>query len=57
VADVGNKRVLVLGPDGAFRAQLRADEPFDALETLAVDEAAKRLYVVSDGWLYVASLP
>ena len=57
VADAGNKRVVVLGSDGAFRAQLRADEPFDALETLAVDEAAKRLYVVSDGWLYVASLP
>jgi hypothetical protein len=46
-----------LGPDGAFQAQFRADEAFDALEALAVDEAAGRLYVVSGGRLYVASLP
>jgi len=57
VADRGNKRVVVLGPDGAFQVQFRAAEAFDALETLAVDEAAERLYVVSGGRLYVASLP
>jgi len=57
VADVGNERVIVLGPDGAFQAQLRADEAFGALESLAVDEAAGRLYVISGGRLYVASLP
>jgi hypothetical protein len=57
VADRGNGRVVVLGPDGAFQAQLRADEAFDALEALAVDEAARRLYVISGGRLYVASLP
>jgi hypothetical protein len=57
VADRGNRRVVVLGSDGAFQAQFRADEAFDALEALAVDEAAGRLYVVSGGRLYVASLP
>jgi len=57
VADRGNRRVVVLGPDGAFRAQFRADEAFDALEALAVDEAARRLYVVSGGQFYVAVLP
>jgi hypothetical protein len=69
VADARNKRIVVLGPDGAFQAQLRADEAvgadaavgagvaFDALESLVVDEPARRLYVVSGGRLYVASLP
>ncbi len=57
VADRGNRQVVVLGPDGAFQAQFRADEAFDALEALAVDEAARRLYVISGGRLYVASLP
>jgi hypothetical protein len=63
VADARNKRVVVLGPDGTFQAQLRADEAvgadaaFDALESLVVDEPARRLYLVSGGRLYVASLP
>ena len=57
VADRGNRRVVALGPDGVFQAQFRAEEAFDALETLAVDEAARRLYVISGGRLYVASLP
>jgi len=57
VADRDNRRVVVLGPDGAFQAQLRADEAFDALEALAVDEAARQLYAISGGRLYVASLP
>jgi sugar lactone lactonase YvrE len=57
VADRGNRRVLVLGLDGTFQAQFRADDAFDALEALAVDEAAGRLYVVSGGRLYAASLP
>jgi hypothetical protein len=56
VADRGNKRIIVLGPDGGFQAQLRADEAFDELETLAVDEAAGRLYILSGGKLYVALL-
>ena len=57
VADRGNRRVVVLGPDGVFQAQFRADEAFDALEALAVDEATRRLYVIGNGRLYGASLP
>jgi hypothetical protein len=53
----GIGRVVALGPDGAFQAQYRADAAFDALETLAVDEATRRLYALSGGRLYVASLP
>jgi hypothetical protein len=54
--------VIVLGPDGAFRRQFRADPAragtaFDALEALAVSEANGRLYIFSGGWLYVATLP
>lgn len=54
--DQGIGRVVVLEPDGAFRAQLHAGEAFAALEALAVDEAAGRLYVFSGGRLYAASL-
>jgi hypothetical protein len=57
VADAGGKRVVVLEADGAFCAQFRTDEAFDALEALAVDEAASRFYVFSGGRLYVAPLP
>jgi outer membrane protein assembly factor BamB len=57
VADAGNRRVVALGSDGSFRAQFRAEGALDALETLAVDEAGRRLYVISGGKLYVASLP
>lgn len=57
VADRGNRRILVLGPDGIFQRQFRADTAFDALEALAVDEVSKRLYVLDGGRLYVASLP
>ncbi len=57
VADRGNGRVVALEPDGNFRAQYYAGEAFDALEALAVDEAMRRLYVISGGRLYVAPLP
>lgn len=57
VVDRGNNRVVALGPDGTFRAQFRADEAFDALEALVVDEAMRRMYVISGGRFYVASLP
>jgi hypothetical protein len=57
VADKGNERVVVLESDGAFRAQFRAEGAFDDLEALTVNEADKRLYVLSGGRLYVASLP
>ncbi len=53
----GVGRVVALGSDGVFWAQFRADAVFTALETLAVDEANRRLYVISGGKLYGASLP
>ncbi len=57
VADQGNNRVVVLGSAGEFQAQFRAGEAFEMLETLAVDEASARLYVIGNGRLYVAPLP
>jgi hypothetical protein len=63
VADQGHQRVVVLEADGAFLAEFRADEAYDtagalnALEALAVDEAAGRFYAFSGGRLYVAPLP
>ena len=57
VADGGSGRVIVLESDGDFQAQFRAGEAFVGLEALAVDEAAGRLYVISQGRLYAASLP
>jgi hypothetical protein len=57
VADRGNERVVVLESDGAFQSQFRAEGVFDDLEALAVDEAGKRLYVLSGGRFYIASLP
>jgi hypothetical protein len=50
-------RVVALTPDGEFRAQYYGDGAFDALEAVAVDEAVRRMYVISGGRLYVASLP
>jgi len=57
VADQTNNRVIELKPDGAFHAQFRAEGAFDGLESLAVDETAGRLYVISGKRLYTASLP
>jgi hypothetical protein len=61
VADRGNDycdgRVVALGLDGSFRAQFCAEGAFDSLEALAFDRPMRRLYVVSGGRLYVASLP
>lgn len=57
VVDRGKDRVVKLGPEGRFKAQFRARGAFDALESLAVNETAKRLYVLNGGRLYVAPLP
>ena len=57
LADPGNQRVVQLDSDGSFRAQLRAEDSFGALEALAVNEAEGRLYVLDGGRLYAASLP
>lgn len=57
VADRSNDRIVELYPDGRFKAQLLAEEAFEALEALAVSEAERRLYVLDGGRLYAASLP
>jgi hypothetical protein len=49
--------VIKLEPDGAYGAQFHAEGIFASLEALAVDETAGRLYIISGGRLYVASLP
>ncbi len=54
---VDRARVVVLGSDGAFHVQFRADGVFEQIEALTVDESSARLYVISDGQLYVASIP
>lgn len=58
VADRGNRRIVALGPNGAFWTQFYAEgEAFDGLEALAVDESARLLYVMSNGRAYAARLP
>jgi hypothetical protein len=57
VADRGNRRVVALDPEGEFLAQYYAEGAFDALEALEVDEAIRRVYVISGGRVYVAPLP
>ena len=57
VADPGHGCVLALEPDGTLRARFCASEAFSAVEALAVDEAARQLFVISSGHLYAASLP
>ena len=57
LADRTNRRIIKLDSDGAFHAQFRATEFLDELESLAVDEMTGRLYIISGGRLYTASLP
>jgi hypothetical protein len=57
IADRGNERIVVLGPDGSFQSQLRAEAPFASLEALAVNQAEGRLYVLAAGKVYAAALP
>ena len=57
VADRGNNRIVVLGPDGLFEQQFRADDAFGALQSVVVDEGSHRLYVLSWGRLFVAEWP
>jgi outer membrane protein assembly factor BamB len=57
VADSGHGCVLALEPNGALRARFCAEQAFDAVEALVVDEAAQQLLAISGGRLYVASLP
>jgi hypothetical protein len=57
IADRGHNRIVVLGPDGRFQAQFRADPPLTSLEGLAVSQADRRLYVLAAGQVHVAALP
>ncbi|MGH2592225.1 MAG: hypothetical protein ACRDGG_01790 [Anaerolineae bacterium] len=58
VADLDGARILHFAPDGRFIRQMRAvGGEFDAIEDLLVDERAGRLYVISAGRLYAATLP
>lgn len=57
IADRGNDRVVVLDPDGRFRAQLRGDPPLASLEALAVSQSQGRLWVLAGGKVYRAILP
>jgi len=57
VADRGNDRILVLGPEGEFKSQLRADPPLTSLEALAVSQADRRLYALAAGQVYAGALP
>ncbi len=54
---IDQTRVVALSPDGAFRAQFRADDAFESIEAAAVDESSARFYVINDGQLYLASMP
>jgi hypothetical protein len=57
VADPAHRRVVRLSPSGEFEVQYRAPDSFGALEALALDDTASRLYTISEGQLYVAPLP
>jgi len=56
VADRGNKRIVVLSPDGTFRQQLRSPT-FTDLRSIAVDEPNGLLYILVGGALYRTPLP
>jgi hypothetical protein len=57
IADRGHNRIVVLGPDGRFQSQLRAEPPLTSLEALAVNQAEGQLYVLAAGQVYAAALP
>ncbi len=60
LADRGNGRIVELAKDGTFRREYRPREgmeSFGHLEGFCVDEAGRRLYVLSGGSLYLAVLP
>jgi hypothetical protein len=58
VADQTSSRIVQFRPDGKFVRQFRALGPaFDGIEDLLIDEQNNRVFVVSKGVLYTASLP
>lgn len=56
VVDAGNKRIVLLGPDGRFERQLvsaHLEEP----RAVAVDEVGGRLYLLDGNAVYESALP
>ena len=57
IADRGENRIIVLNPNGTFRAQLRGDPALTSLEALAVNQGRRRIWVLAEGRIYRATLP
>jgi sugar lactone lactonase YvrE len=59
VADAGNSRIVQFSKAGEFIRQFRSRDAgkMDGLRSLVVDEAGKKLYIVSGNTLYMATLP
>ncbi|HEY4690468.1 MAG TPA: hypothetical protein VIK33_14220 [Anaerolineae bacterium] len=58
VADAAGARIVQFAPDGRFLRQIRSPGgEFDGIEDLWVDERTGRLFVISNGQLYSATLP
>jgi len=60
VVDPGNKRIVQLGKEGGFQRQFRydgAEDYFDALRSVHVDEKAGRMYITSGRRLLTAEIP
>jgi hypothetical protein len=57
IADRSNDRIVVLSPEGRFQSQFRADPSLTSLETLAVSQSDRRLYILAGGRVYSAALP
>jgi hypothetical protein len=59
VVDAGNSRIVQFNKAGEFIRQFRSRDPgyMDGLRGLYVDEAGKKLYLVSGNKLYLATLP
>jgi serine/threonine protein phosphatase PrpC len=59
VADAGNSRIVQFSKTGEFVRQFRSRDPgyMDELRGLFVDEAGKKLYLVSGNKLYLVTLP
>lgn len=58
VADAGRARIVQFTSQGIFVRQIKTyDDAMNALQAIFVDERAQRLFFLSDGRLYVATLP
>jgi hypothetical protein len=59
VADAGNSRIVQFNKAGEFIRQFRSRDPgyLDGLRGVFVDEAGKKLYIVSGNKMYLVTLP